>query len=386
MKKECITEGRKIPLQDIREKLLKKQEPYLRKRNNQAYLELSQIQIQQRLVELHEVDNYNDLSVNEMREKLKHFERTRNLLVWLDNSTTANHGYLVCLVTCLYDPAVFLTDKEYAAKTGQNLDIQKIIEQPEVHFIARCGSSDLEQLLYSETRLQCIQSLEVGVHIEGMEFNDRMRFCHGDSPLRAFEAGQQKGGNYLCSTCGIHCIMVPDIDHALNCELQTLQDRQTTIMQGTIARRKSLLCKAKPLKGLSKKELADELASRRQCSTGTKKDLQDLLNKFLCGKQRVPALLIHNPEAPLEQLHLGWYEILPCEPLHDIGHHIENVLTELPCHLPDPAAQLINECIDLCLGNKDCKRTVDYRVALIKTASVCHQSGILSQEDRKSVV
>lgn len=91
---------------------------------------------------------------------MRSIETTRNLMVWLDKSTVAKHGYLVCLVTCLYDPAVFLTNEEYKLKTGKSLNVQKIIETPEVHFIARCGSSDSELLMHNETRMECIDGLQ----------------------------------------------------------------------------------------------------------------------------------------------------------------------------------------------------------------------------------
>ncbi|KAK3745087.1 hypothetical protein QZH41_002961 [Actinostola sp. cb2023] len=55
--------------------------------------------------------------------------------------------------------AVFYTDAEYRIKTGKTVNIQNIIEQPELHFIARCGSSDSELLLYSETRPKAARSI-----------------------------------------------------------------------------------------------------------------------------------------------------------------------------------------------------------------------------------
>ena len=125
-----------------------------------------------------------------MREKLIYFERTRNQLVWLDNSTVANHGYLVCLVTCPYDPAVFYTNEEYKVNTGKNVNIQKEIERPELHLIARCGSSDHEQLLYAEARLQCIQDLSKNIEMNGIEYTDKLRFIHGDSRARGRTAGR----------------------------------------------------------------------------------------------------------------------------------------------------------------------------------------------------
>lgn len=220
---------------------------------------------EQLVAELEKINELNGIATNDshqMKQKLKEVERTRHLMIWLDNSTVANSGYLACLVTCLFDPAQ-------------------------------------------------------------IQYTDKMRFCHGDMPLRAFEAGQQKGGNYFCSSCGIHCDMVYCLDHALNCEFTSLEKRQKVVLQGPVARRNSCQKKAKPFYGLSKGELKQELASRQG---KTKGDLKELLVESLQGKQRVPALLINNPEALLFDFGLDNYEILPCEPLHDIGHHIEECL------------------------------------------------------------
>lgn len=154
--------------------MLRKQEPYLRKLTDQQYNALPEHQLKQRLLEIHELNDKEDLSVIEMRDKLKEIERKRHLLVWLDNSTVANHGYLVCMVTSLYDPAVFYTDQEYKTLTGKNVSIQKVIEQPEIHFVARSGSSDEEQLLYTDTRLQCIQGLDTSISLNSVNYYDMM--------------------------------------------------------------------------------------------------------------------------------------------------------------------------------------------------------------------
>lgn len=58
--------------------------------------------------------------------------------------------------------------------------------------------------------------------------------------------------------------------------------------------------------------------------------------------------------------------------MHDIGHHIENILTELPNHVPENESKLMKESIELCLGSKDSKRTVDYRTALVKITGLAH--------------
>lgn len=377
---EFTTEGRKIPLTQIRQKMLQIHKPFLRASHTEYYDNLQEEAMKERLEELYELVNTISTK-DEMKKKLMEIETTRHLMVWLDNSTVANHGYLVCLVTCLYDPAVFLTNAEYEIKSGQKISVQSIIETPEVHFIARCGSSDGEQLMYIETRCECIRELKQPLMLDGgIEFTDCLRFCHGDSPLRAFEAGQQKGGNYFCSTCGVHFSMTYDLDHALNCQVLSFQDRQEKVLSGSVARRKSLRQIAKPFKGLKKNEIEEELASRKIFEGNTKKKMEELLAEEMCGIQRVPALLFNSPQSSLESLALNKYEILPAEPLHDVGHHIENVLSELTNHLESEEAKILKDAIDLCMGNKDSKRTVDYRIALIKTTGYAHQSDKVSQQ------
>ena len=166
-KVEFVAEGRKLALKEIRLKILKKTKEFMKVMPDEHYANLSDENVDARLEQLGESKSLADSSGEERRNKLMEMERTRHLLMWHDNSTVANHGHLVCMVSCLYDPAIFLTEEEYKLKTGKaDVDIQKQVEEPEVHLIARCGSSDDEQLAYSETRLQCIQELKGGYPLE----------------------------------------------------------------------------------------------------------------------------------------------------------------------------------------------------------------------------
>ena len=91
-------------------------------------------------------------------------------------------------------------------------------------------------------------------------------------------------------------------------------------------------------------------------------------------------LLFNNPQASLSELCLQEYEILPCEPLHDVGHHIENVFTKLLAHLKDQESKVIKESLELCLENKYSKRTADYRSALVKTTGYLLEHQIMSDK------
>ena len=309
-----------------------------------------------------------------MRKKLKKMERTRHLQIWHDHSTLANHGHILFMVSCLYDPAVHLTNLEYKLETGEEVDVQTEVEKPEIYIVGRCRSSDTEQLAYVESRLCCLQNLQRNLTAEKkgcmVQINDKMRFFHGDSPVQNFESGQQKGGHYYCSGCGVHASRVFELDHTFQCKFVSLKDRQDRVLKGLIGRRNSVNKKSKPLSNLKKQDLIHELASRGIFQGDTKKELEDNLTNELQGVQRVPALLFENPTEDLKAIHIEDYEILVCEPMHDVSKHIENVLTELPSHMANAEhKKLIEETIALTIGSKETKRAFDYRCAIINVSN-----------------
>lgn len=96
---------------------------------------MTRIAVSDRLQELNEFDDTQGLPA--MREKLKEMERTRHFAVWHDHSSVANQGYLMFLACVLYDPAIHLTDKEYEEKYGEAIEVQKVVEVPELYIVAR---------------------------------------------------------------------------------------------------------------------------------------------------------------------------------------------------------------------------------------------------------
>ena len=124
-------------------------------------------------------------------------------------------------------------------------------------------------------------------------------FFHSDSPSRQFEGGQQKGGHYYCSGCGVSADRVNELDHSFRCHTISLHDRQKIVMKGCIGKRNSFLLKPKPFSGLQKSELELELGGRGIYEGKTKKELHILLDESLHGVCRVPALLYNNPNPPL---------------------------------------------------------------------------------------
>jgi hypothetical protein len=62
-----------------------------------------------------------------------------------------------------------------------------------------------------------------------------------------------------------------------------------------------------------------------------------------------------NPNVTLQSINCDKYEILSFEPLHDIGKHIENILTELPHRLPEREAIAVKDVITCTIGGKETK-------------------------------
>lgn len=155
---------------------------------------------------------------------------------------------------------------------------------------------------------------------------------------------------------------------------------------GTVSRRNTLQGKTKPLAGLSRPELEQELAARGIYDGNTKQDLQRLLDEETHGIQHLPALLVcTNPKTPLADLNLHKYEILPVEPLHDVSHHIENLLTELPHHLSSKEKKAMQECIASCMGTNDIKRGCDWRETHIMTTSYLQKKKLLSDKPMQAL-
>ena len=87
-----------------------------------------------------------------------------------------------------------------------------------------------------------------------------------------------------------------------------------------------------------------------------------MLTQILEGAQRVPSILVLNPIQSLSELNLSQYEILDCEPLHDIKGHLSNILPEIPHLLPEPLKSECQQILDTTLTQN---RAI-LRVAAIK--------------------
>ena len=80
--------GRKIPLSDIRERILACERILMRTRTNEDYAVMTQQQVQDRIAQLGESNNCSETArLNGLKDYLKLIEQTRHLMIWADNST-----------------------------------------------------------------------------------------------------------------------------------------------------------------------------------------------------------------------------------------------------------------------------------------------------------
>ncbi len=347
--KDVLIYGRKVPLEDIRNRLLKKQERYMRLDSNEAFDAMSHTQLLESLQAYCTTVN-ESFSDSELQMLLRGYQRGRSLALWHDHATILGSGFILITVHTIYDAAVFLTNAEYEQLHGErNVDVQAVVEQPEIYLLALGSSSVEDQAALVGDRLDCmIQLSSTVVATNGIEVSDTLRFFTGDHPAAQFEQGTQQGGRYKCGACGCKDIMYSDQAHALQCHWRSLQELQELAVGGVYGSKPGA---TKPFEKLLVAELREELKARGVFDIDRlKPELQQELTEILRGIQRVPALLLENPKQQLGSLNLSRYELMACEPLHDLKGHIHNLLEELPGILPPAAADKCQTLLDSCLS------------------------------------
>jgi hypothetical protein len=103
IEKDVTVYASKVPLMDIRRRLLEKHEKLGLVR--QEYSE---------------------------HDDSPHQTATRYLKIWHDHSSIAGHGHFLVLVSVIYDSALFLSQEEADLKLEKSIDVQSTIETPEL--------------------------------------------------------------------------------------------------------------------------------------------------------------------------------------------------------------------------------------------------------------
>ena len=107
----------KVHLTDIRKQLLKRQRKYMHLTPTTTVQEMTMSQLNDHITKYG--GNADDMPHSELCKLLCSYERSRSLAMLHDHATVLKMGFLMITVHTLYDPVVFLTDKEYQKNTYQ---------------------------------------------------------------------------------------------------------------------------------------------------------------------------------------------------------------------------------------------------------------------------
>ena len=120
-------QARKVPLKEIRQKLLRKQVKYMRLIPESTITAMTRPQLTERLNT--ECDGK---SVEVLRDLLRQAQTSRCLCMWHDHATILKMGFVMVTVHIMYDPVVFYTDEEYLQLNPGVIDVnvQAEVEQP----------------------------------------------------------------------------------------------------------------------------------------------------------------------------------------------------------------------------------------------------------------
>ena len=92
--------GRKVPMLDLRQKLLKKHEEYMHLHTDQQLADMNGEALQRELLK-RKIQITRDMSEEAMRQTLRQSERTRTIALWHDHSTLLSHGYVLVTINSL---------------------------------------------------------------------------------------------------------------------------------------------------------------------------------------------------------------------------------------------------------------------------------------------
>ena len=368
--------GRKIPLHDIRVALLKKQEKYMRLQTNKQIKSMSMADTVSVITSIYRKPPPPDALLADLHDTLATIQRTRTLAMWHDHSTILQTGYILFAVWVAYDPALFYTQLEWAQMQTRknNIHIQSLVEEPMIYVIAPSCSSSVDQLALVGDCIECLKELSQPLTASnGTEISDCLRFFCGDKPAQQFERGTQIGGAYKCGGCGCKDSMMMDLAHAFYHIWRSLSDIQTIALAGKFGNKPGCL---KPLDNLKFADLRKELQARGIQAQGMlKPQLLSNLTEILQSVQRVPTLLTLDPTQPLSNLNISKYEVLDCEPLHDLKGHLYNLLQEIPYLLPPPLSSECQQLLDTTLPKQKVSGAF-LRVAAIKVMVKLQKSSI----------
>ena len=373
-----VTKGRMLNINSIRKsELLRMQnEGVLRSKTDEEYENMTEEKV---IEELELCGHHAYVNDQELTNKdiLKNLTRQRHFLIWHDHSQILGHSHFLVMLKFLYTPTCFLTDTEFSAKypSKRGLSVQDIVEKPCIFILARSPSTDLAQLEFSTCRIREMEHSMEPVEMEGIFYSDINRFFCGDTPARQVEAGQQRGGNFPCP-CGHDAKSFENLQASFHQSQEDQNNIELRYKLVTAGRQEILkkLCQGNTtsLSNLSVTELRKELRERHLPEDTKKEDMIKVLEEELKGVKRPPFMLFDMPSTNnLYQTclarNLHNYEIILCEPMHDLAGVIKLFFSVLPTTAENKQAKKeLETFIASMTGSKTEIRARDYRTFLVR--------------------
>ena len=248
-------EGRKIPLKELRAKLLSRQEKYMHLYTD-AKIDTTKVDELKEAVQIHNL-THPDTDIEQLKKVLRTTQQTRYLTFWHDHATMLGRGYIMMTVHTIFDPAVFNSTREDDKDT-----VQTLVEEPYMYMFGLNSSSIEDQATLIVDRVDCLEEMdEPLIASNGVPVTDIIRFFVGDHTAKQFERGTQCGGVYKCGSCGCKSSLIDDQAHALQCSTRSLTELQALAIGGVLGK---VPCTVKPLyvPDLVVKDIRKELVAR----------------------------------------------------------------------------------------------------------------------------
>ena len=108
-------------------------------------------------------------------------------MVWGDHSSLLANGVLIYTVKVIFSTKIFYTDEEMLQKFGVTINVQSVVEQPQIYIFSHCADTIAEKLSLITLRREDILKLRIPMYFGNIQVHDIMRFFIG---------------MFLCFLCG----------------------------------------------------------------------------------------------------------------------------------------------------------------------------------------
>ena len=119
--------GRRFDMLKVRQELLRSHEKLMRLNSDE---ELDAMTKDDLMSLIPECEIQPNMSIDDMKAKIRCLQRTRHLAVWHDHSSVLSRGYMLFTIKIVHDNAVFMEMDELAPEHKPSISLQEYVEEP----------------------------------------------------------------------------------------------------------------------------------------------------------------------------------------------------------------------------------------------------------------